>query len=46
MGKSDVFDEAIASFALAYADQTERDYASLVKAAKSGRIKVARSEAR
>lgn len=38
--------EALATFVLAYADQTERDYASLVKAAKSGRIRVARSEAR
>lgn len=28
LGKSDVFDEAIEKFAIAYADQTERDYAA------------------
>jgi uncharacterized protein (DUF2252 family) len=38
LGKSDVFDEALATFAQAYADQTERDYQALVQAAKSGRI--------
>jgi uncharacterized protein (DUF2252 family) len=32
MGKSEVFDDAIASFAMAYADQTMVDYAALVKA--------------
>jgi hypothetical protein len=32
MGKGGVFDDAIASFALAYADQTFTDYAALVKA--------------
>jgi uncharacterized protein (DUF2252 family) len=41
MGKSEVMDEAIASFAMAYADQTVIDHAALVKAkgtkaAKSG----------
>jgi uncharacterized protein (DUF2252 family) len=34
MGKSAVFDEAIASFAVAYAHQTTIDYAALVKAKK------------
>jgi Uncharacterized protein conserved in bacteria (DUF2252) len=34
---SDEFDKAIAAFAIAYADQTERDYQALA-AAKSGRI--------
>jgi uncharacterized protein (DUF2252 family) len=29
MGKSKIFDESIASFAMAYADQTDRDYARL-----------------
>ena len=29
LGKSDVFDQALASFALAYADQTEQDYHKL-----------------
>ena len=38
LGSSDVFDEAIADFAAAYAEQNERDYADLAKAAKSGRI--------
>jgi uncharacterized protein (DUF2252 family) len=32
MGKSEVIDEAIASFAMAYADQTVLDHAALVKA--------------
>jgi hypothetical protein len=32
MGKSQAFDDAIASFALAYADQTSIDHAALVKA--------------
>jgi uncharacterized protein (DUF2252 family) len=39
LGKSDVFDQALGKFALAYADQTERDYAALVQAVKSGRLK-------
>ena len=30
MGKSEVFDEALATFALSYAAQTKRDYAILV----------------
>jgi uncharacterized protein (DUF2252 family) len=34
MGKSEVFDEAIASFAMIYADQTIRDHAALVAARK------------
>jgi uncharacterized protein (DUF2252 family) len=32
LGKSDVMDDALASFALAYSDRTEKDYARLVKA--------------
>jgi hypothetical protein len=32
MGRSDAFDDALASFALAYADQTVIDHAALVKA--------------
>ncbi len=39
LGKSDVFDEAIGEFALAYADQTVRDHSALVAAVKSGRVK-------
>lgn len=41
-GKSEALDEAIARFASAYADQTERDYETLGKAARSRRIRVAR----
>jgi hypothetical protein len=35
MGRSDAFDDAIASFALAYANQTVIDHAALVKAKSS-----------
>ena len=38
LGKGEVFDEAISDFAVAYADQTERDYQALEKAVKSGRL--------
>jgi uncharacterized protein (DUF2252 family) len=38
LGPGDVFDRAIAGFAVAYADQNERDYAALVQAVQSGRI--------
>jgi hypothetical protein len=38
LGRSDVFDQAIAQFAAAYADQNERDHQALVDAATSGRI--------
>src|SRR5215212_1472792 len=38
LGKSDRFDGAIADFAEAYADQTERDHAALLEAVKSGRV--------
>jgi uncharacterized protein (DUF2252 family) len=40
LGKSERFDGAIADFADAYADQTERDHAALCAAVKSGRIPV------
>jgi len=40
LGTNDEFDQAVTDFALAYADQVERDHALLVQAAKSGRIKV------
>ncbi|MEC4748486.1 DUF2252 domain-containing protein [Methylomicrobium sp. Wu6] len=39
LGKTDKFDRAIGEFSLAYADQTRRDHAALVKAVNSGRIK-------
>ena len=38
LGKSDVFDEAIATFSATYADQNERDYQALQAAIESGRI--------
>jgi hypothetical protein len=38
LGKSDRFDRAISDFAVAYADQTERDYQALVDAVRSGRL--------
>lgn len=40
LGKSDKFDEAIADFAVAYADQCERDYEILVQAARTGELEV------
>jgi uncharacterized protein (DUF2252 family) len=40
LGANDTFDRAIATFAEAYADQTERDHATLVSAVKTGRIPV------
>jgi uncharacterized protein (DUF2252 family) len=40
LGKSATFDEAVADFAHAYADQTERDHDVLLKAARAGRIEV------
>jgi hypothetical protein len=39
MGKSDQFDEAIASFSVAYANQNERDHAALKRAIRSGKVK-------
>jgi uncharacterized protein (DUF2252 family) len=41
LGKSERFDRAIADFARAYADQTERDHAALCAAVKSGRLPAA-----
>jgi uncharacterized protein (DUF2252 family) len=37
-GKSEELDEAITSFAVAYADRTEADHAELVGAVKAGRV--------
>jgi hypothetical protein len=41
MGKADTFDEAIADFSIAYADQSERDHDSLKKAVRAGKLEVA-----
>jgi len=38
LGKSDAFVKALTKFSLAYADQTERDYHTLNKSVKSGRV--------
>ena len=38
LGGSDVFDQAIAQFAVAYADQNERDHQTLVQAVADGQI--------
>jgi uncharacterized protein (DUF2252 family) len=38
LGKGDVFDRAVADFAVGYADQNDRDYATLVEATRDGRI--------
>jgi uncharacterized protein (DUF2252 family) len=38
LGKGDVFDRAMARFALAYADQTVQDHAALVAAVRSSRV--------
>jgi uncharacterized protein (DUF2252 family) len=39
MGKSDEFDQALASFSIAYADQNEKDHAALKRAIRNGKIK-------
>jgi len=39
LGSIDHFDEAIGDYAVAYAAQVERDYATFVKAVRSGRLK-------
>jgi uncharacterized protein (DUF2252 family) len=40
LGTSDTFDEAMGDFAVAYADQAERDHAALKAAVSAGRIAV------
>jgi len=44
MGRSDTFDQAIAAFSSAYADQNEKDHTSFKKAIQSGRIEAAYEE--
>jgi len=44
LGKSDTFDEALADFALLYADQNEQDYQALVEAIASGRLQAVTEE--
>jgi uncharacterized protein (DUF2252 family) len=40
LGKSDKFDQAIADFSIAYADQSERDHEVLLKAVRAGKLEV------
>ena len=40
LGKHDGFDEAMGKFALAYADQAEKDHAQLKAAVRAGTIEV------
>ena len=40
LGKSETFDEAMAEFAVRYADQAESDYAKFMEAANGGRIEL------
>ena len=42
LGKSEAMDDAVARFAFAYAEQNDRDYDALKRAAKSKRIPVAK----
>jgi uncharacterized protein (DUF2252 family) len=45
LGKNDSFDSALSRFATAYADQTEKDHATLLKAIRAGRVKAQESAA-
>jgi hypothetical protein len=40
LGKGGHFDEALADFATAYAEQNERDYEVMMSAARQGRIEL------
>jgi uncharacterized protein (DUF2252 family) len=40
LGKGDTFDKAVAAFSAAYADQSERDHNSLLKAVRAGKVEV------
>jgi uncharacterized protein (DUF2252 family) len=44
LGKTEKLDEAMGDFAVAYADQTERDHAALKAAVRSGKVKVQAEE--
>jgi uncharacterized protein (DUF2252 family) len=46
LGSSSSFEEAVAEFAVAYADQTGKDWSSFVAAIKAGRIVAAAPEAK
>jgi uncharacterized protein (DUF2252 family) len=40
LGQSDSFDKAVATFSVAYADQSEKDHAALMKAVRNGDLDV------
>jgi uncharacterized protein (DUF2252 family) len=40
LGKGDTFDQAVADFSIAYADQSERDHETLMKAVREGKLEV------
>ena len=40
LGRSDKFDQAVADFSIAYADQSERDHKVLLKAVRDGRLEI------
>jgi uncharacterized protein (DUF2252 family) len=40
LGNSSSFDDAVSNFAMAYADQNERDYQALMEAIRAGKIEV------
>ncbi len=44
MGKAEVFEDALAEFSMAYAEQNERDHAELVKAIREGWIEARQVE--
>lgn len=44
LGKSNKFDQAIAKFALSYADQVEKDYHVLLEAIRKGKIEAVKEE--
>jgi uncharacterized protein (DUF2252 family) len=46
MGKSDVFDNSLAAFSVAYADQNEKDHAALKRAIRAGKLKAVFEETR
>jgi uncharacterized protein (DUF2252 family) len=46
LGSTDKFDEAMGDYAVAYADQVERDYEAFVRAIRNGRLKTDLSASR
>jgi uncharacterized protein (DUF2252 family) len=40
LGTGDAFDQAVADFSIAYADQSERDHATLAQVVRSGKLEV------